>query len=225
MSLTAPTAPISFPAMVLPTDWKMNDLQAHLGGIPLSRIRLYPPPGMATEEDAFAIHRAEGVLCELIDGVLVEKTMGWLESTVAAYLIFLLHRYLQDNPLGEVLAPDGPVRVVPIEQMRLPDVSFIRHDRLYPAAYEQKVCPVTPDLIVEVLSEGNTTAEIDRKLDECFAGGTRLAWIIDCENRQATIYTARRECTTIGEDDSLEGGTILPGFSVTLAEVLNKRPA
>ena len=222
---TSSVAPITltFPTPVLPKNWKLDDLHAHLGGIPLSRIRLFPPPGMATEDDAFSLRRDEGVLCELIDGVLVEKTASWIESTIAPKLAYFLHCYLKNNPLGEVMGPDGPVRVVPRRQMRLPDVSFIRFDRLTPAAYKQKVCPVTPDLVVEILSAGNTAAEIDRKLVEYFAGGTQLAWIIDPDQRRATIYTSPSEFASIDEHGMLVGGEVLPGFTVLLADLLRKR--
>ena len=222
MSSYLPTT-MTFPVSVLPKTWKLDDLQAHLGGIPLSRIRTYPPPGMATEEDAFAIRREEGVLCELVDGVLVEKPMGWVESAIAVYLAYILHKYLADHPnvRGEVLGADGQVRVP--DQMRIPDVSFIGSARLTDAAYAEKVLPVTPDLVVEILSEGNTTAEINRKLDEYFQGHTQLAWIIDPEARTAVIYSSRTDSDIIDEHGVLDGGEVLPGFAVTLAEVLRGR--
>ena len=201
--------------------WKLDDLQAHLAGIPLSRIRTFPPPGMATDEDAFAIRREEGVLCEVVDGVLVEKTMGWLESTIAVYLSHLIHQYLEGNPLGEVLGGDGPIRTGS-RQTRLPNVSFVRQERLSAEAYAKKVCPVAPDLAVEVLSEGNTAQEIDRKLDEYFAGGTQLAWIIDPKHRTATIYTSRHDHLEIDERGLLNGLAVLPGFSVPLSKVLDR---
>lgn len=212
---------MTFPVTVLPTTWKLDDLQAHLGGIPLSRIRIFPPPGMATDEDAFAIRREEGVLCEVVDGVLVEKTMGWLEWAIALYLSHLIHEYRETNPLGEVLGADGPVRTGS-SQTRIPDVSFIRQERLSADAYKKKVCPIPPDLAVEVLSEGNTAQEINRKLDEYFAGGTQLAWIIDPDHRTATIYTGRHDHSEIDERGMLEGGAVLPGFSVLLAKVLDR---
>jgi len=212
---------MTFPVSVLPKNWKLDDLQSHLGGIPLSRIRTFPPPGMATDEDAFVIRREEGVLCEVVDGVLVEKTMGWLESAIAVYLSYLIHQYLENNPLGEVLGPDGPVRTGS-RQTRLPDVSFIRQERLSAESYAKKVCPIAPDLAVEVLSEGNTAKEIDRKLDEYFDGGTQLAWIIDPERRKATIYTARHDHSEIDERGLLEGRAVLPGFSVPLFRVLDR---
>ena len=60
----------------------LADLVSWLGDIPLERIRLHPAPGTATEEDV-----VQAKCCELLDGVLVEKAMGWEESTWAALLI------------------------------------------------------------------------------------------------------------------------------------------
>ena len=60
----------------LPAEWSLADLQEHLGGIPAERIRLFPPPGYATEEDVIQAAECEGRLCELEDGILVEKPMG-----------------------------------------------------------------------------------------------------------------------------------------------------
>jgi hypothetical protein len=59
----------------------LADLLEHIGGIAPYRVRFRPVPGTATEEDVQALrHSAERRLCELVDGVLVEKTMGFRES-------------------------------------------------------------------------------------------------------------------------------------------------
>ncbi len=58
------------------------DLLHRLGGIPASRVRLVPTPGTATEKDVIAVHDRTNRLCELVDGVLVEKVMGFDESIV-----------------------------------------------------------------------------------------------------------------------------------------------
>ena len=63
--------------------WTAADLVARFGAIPLHRVRHYPPPGEATENDVLEIHDHEDRLCELIDGVLVEKTVGNYESYLA----------------------------------------------------------------------------------------------------------------------------------------------
>ena len=74
------------PAFSLPDswmDWTLADLQAHLGGIPMERIRLYPSPGRATKDDVEPARARKNRTCELIDGVLVEKTVGLYESVLA----------------------------------------------------------------------------------------------------------------------------------------------
>lgn len=59
-----------------PADWTVADMLAQLGGVPPERIRLVPLPGTATEQDVIDVEARTDRLCELIDGVLVEKTMG-----------------------------------------------------------------------------------------------------------------------------------------------------
>jgi Uma2 family endonuclease len=198
----------------------MDDLQQHLGGIPLNRIRMFPPPGMATVDDADAIHREESVLCEVVDGVLVEKAMGWKESVIAGYLLRLINNFIAGKRLGVALAPDGEVRTVG-DQMRMADVAFIRWERIPPEADKQKVCPVTPDLAVEVLSEGNTPKEMERKLDEYFSGGAKLAWIVDPRRRIVEVYTARTNPIVLTDSETLDAAPVLPGFRVPIAELLD----
>src|SRR5262249_37738984 len=86
-------------------------------------------------------------------------------------------------------------------------------------AAEARVWQTAPDLAVEVLSESNTSAEIDRKLRELFFAGCRLAWVIDPRARSAAVYTAPDEVTRIDESGTLDGGKVLPGFRLPLAEL------
>jgi len=59
------------------------DLLRQLGGVSPKRVHLVPTPGTATEKDVIQAEARTGRICELIDGVLVEKTMGAYESAVA----------------------------------------------------------------------------------------------------------------------------------------------
>src|SRR5206468_1626606 len=77
-----------------------------------------------------------------------------------------------------------------------------------------------PDLAVEVLSKGNTRAEMDRKLREYFAAGVRLVWLIDPKTRTARVHTSPEEMTRLGEGDTLDGGDVLPGFALPLRDLL-----
>ena len=79
---------------------------------------------------------------------------------------------------------------------------------------------LVPDLAVEVLSDSNTKAEIARKRREYFVAGTRLAWIVDPRTRTVEVYTSPdAPDATLDQEQMLNGGTVLPGFSLSLAEL------
>ena len=61
------------------TERTLADLLEDLGNVPLSHILLTPPPGTAMEQDVLEVERRTGRAPELIDGVLVEKTVGYPE--------------------------------------------------------------------------------------------------------------------------------------------------
>jgi len=75
---------------------------------------------------------------------------------------------------------------------------------------------------VEVLSRKNTKTEIDRKLHEYFRSGTRLAWIVDPRKRIVRVHTAPDQFRLLTEDQSLDGGEVLPGLSLSLREVFGR---
>src|SRR5262249_38754938 len=81
-----------------------------------------------------------------------------------------------------------------------------------------KIASLSPDLAVEILSEGNTEAEMARKLKEYFQAGTRLVWYVDPKTRTVRVYTTPRKSVLLTEDQALDGGKVLPGFSLSIRE-------
>lgn len=198
------------------------DLLKRLGNIPPERIWLRPVPGTATEQDVINIEAHENRLCELVDGVLVEKTVGYYESRVAVLLCYFIELFLSEHDLGIVLGTDGTLRLMP-GLVRIPDVSFISWDKFPNRELPAEPIPdLVPDLAVEVLSEGNTAEEMRRKLREYFKAGVRLVWLIDPATRTAEIYTSPRKKTTLSADEALDGGTVLPGFHLNLQELFER---
>lgn len=209
------------------------DIVHALGDIPLSRIVWRPYPGTATEADQLRLVDGEPRrLVELIDGILVEKAMGHRESLFGAVIIHHLMAFVRARNLGMIGGADAIMRLQP-GRNRLPDVSFTPWDRLPTGtAHLRPVADYPPDLAVEVLSDGNTVAEIDRKRREFFAAGTRLIWVIDPDPRTVEVYADPRQpdlMTLLRATDTLDGGAVLPGFALPLAELfddpqLNPRP-
>ncbi len=219
LSASPPAATVLLPASVLPKDWTLKQLQQHLGDIPLERIRLYPPPGMATERDVLDLCEHRNRLCELIDGILVEKTVSWYESLVASWIVHFLQAYLKENKLGMALTEGAALQILP-DQVRMPDACFISRERIHKVKPQRgTIPPLVPDVAVEVLSRSNTRQEMDRKREEYFAAGVRLVWYIDPEARSATVYSSPDASVVIDESGTLDGGDVLPGFSLSLAEL------
>jgi Uma2 family endonuclease len=129
---------------------------------------------------------------------------------------------VQENDLGIVLGEAGTLRILS-DQIRVPDVAFLswQHfpNRVLPA---EPVPTVAPDLAVEVLSAGNTHAEMERKLDDYFAAGVKLVWFIDPASQSATVYEERDRARHVLLNDSLSGGDVLPGFELSLKQLFEK---
>jgi Uma2 family endonuclease len=195
------------------------DLLKRLGDIPPERVWFRPVPGTATEQDVIDIQVHENRLCELVEGVLVEKPVGYFESRVAAVLIYYVEQFLGRHDLGIVLAPDGALRLMP-GLVRIPDVSFISWEKFPNRELPSEPIPdLVPDLAVEVLSEGNTPEEMRRKLREYFRAGVRLVWLIDPATRTAEVYTTPRKKSAVTADQAIDGGAVLPGFRLSLQEL------
>ena len=195
----------------------LAELVERLGGIPLDRIRFHPAPGTATEEDVIAALEAPRKrICELIDGVLVEKAIGFGESVLTSWLIALLNAWVRPRNLGLISSPDGTLRLW-AGRVRIPDVAFTSWDRIPGRKRPTKPIPeLSPDLAIKVLSDSNTHREIQLKLADYFSVNVRLVWIVDPELRTVEVHSGLGQMTLLRQADTLDGGDVLPGFSVPL---------
>jgi Uma2 family endonuclease len=203
-------------------DLTVADLLHRLGGISARRVHLVPTPGTATEQDVIKVHDRTNRLCELVEGVLVEKVMGFDESVFSLLLAGALLDYLKRRDLGKLIGADGMVRLFP-GLVRIPDVAFISWKRFPKSKRERGEIPsVAPDLVVEILSKGNTKREMARKLEEYFRSGVRLVWYVDPKVRTVRVYTAPDESVVLSEERDLDGGDVLPGFSLSIRDWFNE---
>lgn len=199
--------------------WTASEVIAHFGDIPIARIRTTPPPGEATEANVIELHDHHDRLCELIDGTLVEKTIGWQESALAGWILTILNHFVRPRKLGKVFGADGMFRVAP-EQIRIPDVAFISKQRfvghkLQADAFWELGC----DLAVEVISPSNTRREMERKLGDYFNAGVQVVWLVYPNTREIVVYSSPTESVTLKGNDLLESGSLLPGFSLPIAQL------
>ena len=197
----------------------LTDRISDLGGIDPARIRSTPAPGAATVEDLVRAASEDGRIYELVDNTLVEKAMGWQESLLAMVLVRWLGNFLEAHNLGVITGPDGLSRLFG-DTVRGADVSFISWSRMPDGRLPTEPVPtVVPDFVIEVLSVGNTRSEMARKRREYFQAGVRLVWMIDPRRRTVAVFTAPETVTIAEEFDHIDGGDVLPGWSVDLEKL------
>lgn len=161
----------------------------------------------------------EGNHCELVDGHLVEKKMGWAASLVATRLCLVLGNYVNDRKLGWVIV-EGSYQCFPAEpkKVRIPDVSFIRTGRL--AEPPQGHCPIVPDLVVEVTSPNDLYTDVEAKVQEYLHAGVPIVWIANPNTRTLQVLRPNRsESTRLSEHDTLTGEDVVPGFEIQVDEL------
>jgi Uma2 family endonuclease len=204
------------------------DVQKRLGNVPDFRLHTYPAPGTATIQDLLDDSVTGGRLCELVDGILVEKTIGFREGFLAMWLGTLINDYLRENNIGLAAGADSGIRFK-LDLVRMPDVSFIRWDSVEdPDEIENPAgafLEYPPDLAVEVLSPGNTRREMEIKLEEYAKAGVRLVWYVDPERKEVDVYPKGnpKRKKTVGVGGTLDGGDVLPGFTLPVAKIFEKR--
>ncbi|MFI5461142.1 MAG: Uma2 family endonuclease [Isosphaerales bacterium] len=205
--------------------WTLADLYRRFGPMPFERIRQNPPPGTATVDDVVRLNDHEDRLYELVDGILVEKTVGYEESYIAGEILTRLKNFVERRKLGLVNGEGGMVKL-DIDLVRIPDVSFVSWDRVPGRKFPtEQVPPLVPDLAVEVISPSNTPKEMDEKLHEYFEKGGRLVWFVRPKSRVVDVYTAPDRFTRLTASARLDGGDVLPGFSVQVGKLFQKPKA
>jgi Uma2 family endonuclease len=201
------------------------DLLEQLGGIAPHRVRLQPTPGQATERDLLELNARTNRLYELVDGVLVEKVMGYAEGSLALWLGFLIQSFLQEHDLGNLSGADATMKLMP-GLVRIPDLAFTVWEK-FPVRGQLPTRPIpglVPDLAVEVLSKGNTRGEMQRKLREYFLAGTRLVWFVSARKRTVQVFTAPDRSVTLTENQTLDGGDVLPGLALPVKRIFARVP-
>jgi Uma2 family endonuclease len=197
----------------------LAELLHRLGDIPPERVRFSPLPGTATVADVLQIEAHEDRLCELVDGVLVEKPMGFTESRIAILLGAALQNFVTEHDLGIITGESGMIRI-PSNLVRIPDVAYFAWRHFPHRQLPDEGAPeISPDLAVEVLSKSNTPREMTRKLGEYFSAGVRLVWFVDPTAQTVTVYSSPARSTVLASRDSLDGGKILPGFKLPIASL------
>ncbi len=180
---------------------------------------------MSPEEFDEWVMRPENVdrLFELIDGFVVEKNVSedgqmvsHFDSAELAQVIgTFLRLFLMTNPIGRLGGADGGFLVGAMRY--IPDVGFIRHDR-FPEDYTGGYVSVAPDLAVEVISATDHEKNTLIKLGNYLAAKT-VVWVVYPQAQEIQVYTPGVAPKILTMNDTLTGGEVLPGFSLSVRDI------
>jgi Uma2 family endonuclease len=167
----------------------------------------------------------EDKLFELIRGVIVEvNPPSALHVIISGRLFGFVFAFVEQNDLGYVTGETGGYALGGADY-RMPDVAFIAKDRL-PALNDLKVFPVAPDLAVEVVSPSNKPRDLLDKIEDFFAAGTRLMWVVYPLEQVIDVYHPAENgglhIQKFTINDTLDGEDILPGFKLGVRDVFPK---
>lgn len=160
---------------------------------------------------------------ELVDGELVEVSpnagnSGWISGR----LFSRIERFVDAHQLGWAFPPEtGFILFNDRATVRSPDGAFIRGDRL--AGPSASFVPVAPDLAVEVLSPTDRRSEARAKVTMYLQAGVELVWLVDPANSTITVFRADGSHEVLRIGDSLDGGDVLPGFSIPVSDLFPSR--
>jgi Uma2 family endonuclease len=168
----------------------------------------------------------DGKRYELVDGELVESNVSAVSSLVATDIAYLLRGCFKASGLASVFIecgytcfPEKP------NQMRRPDVSCIRSERLTAEHLEDGFLSIPPDLAVEIISPNDRVYDLEEKLADYRSGGIPLVWVVFPPDRKVQVIHRGKTRIDLGPDDELTGEDILPGFRCRVADLFAGLPA
>jgi Uma2 family endonuclease len=170
-----------------------------------------------------------GKCFELVDGELVELSpSNDLHHAIVEIVYDVLRDHVRQHNLGLVRF-DGLAYVIKRgpNQVRVPDVSFVAWDRVPESSPLERFWEGAPTLAVEVVCPTDRANDIQERVQDYSEAGTRQVWVLWPSRRTVTVDDAGGGVRQLGPEASLDGGNVLPGFSVRvgdLFEIPDRRP-
>ena len=175
---------------------------------------------LLTADDLLVLY-SKGVNAELIRGVLCEHVSAGIEhGVIAANFMGEIGSFVKPRKLGRVFGSDAGVRLERNpDTVREPDVAFISAERLPLGVRVRGYSEVVPDLVVEITSPSDSRREVNDKALMWLYFGVPLVWAAHPDTRTVDVYRPGSPVVTVGDDGTLNGDPVLPGFVLSLADV------
>lgn len=137
-------------------------------------------------------------------------------SAIQTFLAAILYPFLAQTGIGRVFTELRCIFGPPgRERIYVPDLTYVTRGRLR----SERHLHAAPNLAIEILSPDQHMPHFLDKIQFFLLYGVRLVWVIDPATRTVTVQTPGDEARILGSGDALDGGDILPGFSVAVDDI------
>jgi Uma2 family endonuclease len=178
------------------------------------------PTQLMTAEDLLRMPD-DGFRYELVRGELRKTAAaGHRHGRVAINVTLPLGKYVQSHNLGIVYAAGTGFRLASDpDSVRAPDVAFVRRERAEAVGDSQGYWPGAPDLAIEVVSPSDTYTEVEEKILAWIDAGTGMVIVVNPRKRSVTVYRSRSDIIVLSENDVLDAGDVVPGWTMPVRHV------
>ena len=163
----------------------------------------------------------DGFRYELVRGELRKTpSAGSEHGYVAINIGASLNSHVRTNDLGRVYAAETGFKLASDpDTVRAPDAAFVSRDRVEKAGRVAGFWPGAPDLAVEVISPGDTHAQVVEKALAWLEAGCRMVLAADPERRTVTVYRSLENIRILTENYIIDGADVVPGWKLPVAEI------
>jgi Uma2 family endonuclease len=155
---------------------------------------------------------------ELVKGeLIVMSPTGFEHGIMSARIAQILNDFVRARGLGYICgAETGFILQRNPDTVRAPDVAFVRKEKF--STLPTSFAEFAPDLAVEIISPTDRSGEMEQKIADYLAAGTRLVWVVYPATKTVYVYRPGRAVQRLSASETLSGEDVLPGFSITISE-------
>ena len=176
---------------------------------------------LLTVEEYTALQEPEGVRYELSAGeLIVTPSPSYFHNEIRDELNSRLRAFVKSRKLGGVTGETD--MKLAHDVVRRPDVAFISAERLRGIDRHKVPVPLSPDFVIEIVSENDRADDLILKVTQYLAAGTRAVWLLYPTTRLVYRYVPGKldpEVRSADAGHTFDEPELLPGFSIPLAEI------
>ena len=159
---------------------------------------------------------------ELINGEIVAKmSPKYKHASVQGRLYRFLDDWCVREQCGRV-CPEWAVvlKRKGVDWVPVPDLTYVSYERLSADWEEDLPSPVLPELVIEIISPGQSFGEMTSKATDYLIAGVDRVWIVDNQAQSVTVFGGSDFPQTFWINDTISD-VLLPGLVIAVTDIFN----